>query len=361
LTPDFFTFAPSYLKEMDLLNILVTGGSGFLGSAVVRELIGTNPVVGSSSITVFDIRKPAAYTDPRVGYRAGDICNFSEIMDACRDIDLVIHTAAIVDWGTHPEEEVYAVNVTGTENVIRACRQQKVKYLVFTSSLDAIYTGRPMIDIDESIPFPKSHPNMYCRSKELAERAVSAANSESLHTVMIRPSDVYGEGDPYHIGSLVNMARGGFYVRLGNGKTKSQHTYVGNVAHAHLLAARAILNGSVKVAGNAYFITDGPGSNFFHFFDRIVEGIGYTIRPKNFWIPRGVAYVLGAVSEFAAILARPVKRYNPKFSRFAVVYTCTDFTFTSDKAMADFGFEPKYTDVEALARTIAYFKKDCRE
>jgi nucleoside-diphosphate-sugar epimerase len=343
---------------MDRLNILVTGGSGFLGSAVVRELLDQHPILQASLIKIFDIREPAACSDPRVSYHAGDVCNYGDISDACKGIDLVIHSAAIVDWGTHPEEEVCAVNVTGTEHVIRACLEQGVKYLVFTSSLDAIFTGKPMVDIDESVPFPESHPNMYCRSKELAERAVSAANSENLRTVIIRPSDIYGEGDPYHIGSLVDMAKGGFYVRLGNGKAKSQHTYVGNVAHAHLLAAHEMMNNAVNVAGSAYFITDGPGSNFFHFFDRIVEGIGYRIKPKNLWIPRNIAYAMGAASEFIALLARPVKKYNPKFSRFAVVYTCTDFTFSSKKALNDFGFKPKYSDQEALERTIAFFRNE---
>mgnify|MGYP002412804524 CR=1 FL=1 len=341
---------------MNSLNILVTGGTGFLGSAVVRELLEPNPVLDAATVTVFDLKPPAGETNPGVMYIRGDICNREEIADACRGIDLVIHTAAVVDWGTHPEDEVYKVNVQGTENVIRACREQNVKYLVFTSSLDAIYTGKPMVNVDESAPFPESHPNMYCRSKELAERAVAAANSDELRTVIIRPSDIYGEGDPYHIGSLVAMARGGFYVRLGNGQAKSQHVYVGNAAHAHLLAARAILNGSPGAAGQAYLITDGPGSNFFHFFDRIIEGIGYNLWPKNFWIPRGAAYAIATISEMAAVLARPVKKYNPKFSRFAVLYTCNEFTFSSEKAKRNLGFEPKYSQQEALERTIAFFK-----
>jgi nucleoside-diphosphate-sugar epimerase len=338
------------------LNILVTGGSGFIGSAIVRELIDIDPVINSGSIRIFDIKKPAAYNDPRISYSPGDICNPNEISDACRGMDLVIHAAAIVDWGTHPEEGVYRVNVTGTENVIAACREQKVGFLVYTSSLDAIYTGKPMIDIDESVGFPASHPNMYCRSKELGERGVAAANSDALRTVIIRPSDVYGEGDPYHISSLVNMARGGFYVRLGNGQARSQHVYCGNIAHAHLLAARALMNGTGGVAGNAYLITDGPGSNFFHFFDRIVESIGFRIRPKNFWIPKQVAYPIAILSELAALLARPFKKYNPKFSRFAVTYTCTDFTFSSAKASRDFGFTPKYNEEAAIQRTVTFFK-----
>lgn len=346
---------------MSKLNVLVTGGSGFLGSAIVRELLDKNPVLETSSITLFDLREPDGIVDPKVNFVKGDVCDPRALSDACKGIDLVIHSAAIVDWGTHPESEVYAVNVTGTENVIRACREQGVRFLVFTSSLDAIYTGRPMVNIDETVPFPTVHPNMYCRSKELAERAVAGANSGSLKTVIIRPSDIYGEGDPYHIGSLVGMARGGFYVRLGDGKTKSQHTYVGNVSHAHLLAAKALMNDRGEVAGNAYFITDGPGSNFFRFFDRIVEGIGYRIWPKNFWIPRKIAYAMGAFSECVALLVRPVKKVNPKFSRFAVTYTCTDFTFSSDRALRDFGFTVKYSETEALERTVSHFRKEFQD
>jgi hypothetical protein len=66
---------------------------------------------------------------------------------------------------------------------------------------------------------------------------------------------------------------------------------------------------------------------------------------------------MGAVSEYVALLIRPVKYYNPKLSRFAVMYTCTDFTFTADNAKRDFGFTLKYTQAEAAENTIRYFCK----
>jgi nucleoside-diphosphate-sugar epimerase len=128
-----------------------------------------------------------------------------------------------------------------------------------------------------------------------------------------------------------------------------------------LQAAGAIMNGSDHIAGQVYFMTDAPGTNFFHFFDQVVEGAGYRIKPKNFWIPRPVAYAMGSLSEFFAFLVRPVKKYHPKFSRFAVTYTCTDYTFTSDKAKQDFNFKPKYSHEEALERTIEYYRKGNRE
>ena len=177
-----------------------------------------------------------------------------------------------------------------------------------------------------------------------------------MKTVSLRPADIWGEGDPFHIGSLVEMAKGGFYVRIGDGSSKSQHVYAGNMAVAHIQAAKALLDGNSFITGKVYFITDSNSSNFFHFYDAIVTAAGFRIWPKNLWIPRPLAYAMGAMTEFSALLIRPLKKINPKFSRFAVVYTCSDFTFSSEKAVKDFGFKPKYSKAEAFRRTVAYYK-----
>ncbi len=76
------------------------------------------------------------------------------------------------------------------------------------------------------------------------------------------------------------------------------------------------------------------------------------------WLPRGLAYSIGSISEGIAVLMRPIKNYNPKFSRFAVTYTCTDYTFSARKAENDFGFKPKYSTKQALSNTIAFYSKD---
>jgi len=344
--------------EKSKINILVTGGSGFLGKAIVRELIATDALLKAEKIVIFDIKESSEkIDDDRIEYFTGDIRDPEALKTAFTGIDIVIHSAAMIDWGIYTEDDVLSINFTGTENVINACLHCKVRYLVFTSSLDAIYDGNPLINVDESHPYPNKHRTSYCRSKYLAELAVVKANSERLKTVVLRPSDIFGEADPYHIDSLVNMAKSGFYVRIGNGKAQTQHVYVGNIAHAHLLAGSALLKGSGHVEGQIYFITDSASSNFFKFFDRVVEGIGYKIKPKNFWIPRPLAYVIASLSEFSAWIIRPVKFYHPKFSRFAVTYTCTEYTFTSDKAKRDFGFVPKYSPEEAMKRTIAFYRR----
>lgn len=339
-------------------NILLTGGSGFLGTALLNELLDSKSPVAVKELRVLDLQPLSGIEDERVRFIEGDVKDKRILLEASEGIDLVIHSAAIVDWGTKSEKEIMEVNYEGTLNVIEACQAQKVKSLVFTSSLDVLFDGRPLLNVDEDTPYPQSHSTSYCESKYMAEKRVLEANGEQLNTCSLRPADIYGEGDPYHIGSLLNMAKGGFYVRLGNGKSRCQHVYVGNVAYAHLLAASALLNGNRDVPGRAYFLTDGAASNFFSFFDSFVEAIGYRIRPKNLWLPRWFAYSLGCISESIAFLLRPIKKYSPKMSRFAVTYTCTDYTFTSDRAKLEFGFVPKYSRQEAFDRTVTFFREN---
>ncbi len=341
---------------------LVTGGSGFLGTAIVDELLEDNKNTKDFHLRVVDMKLPRYQMQSEsLRFIQGDIRDKELLSKACNGVDVVIHSAAIVDWGSTRPEEVLDINLGGTENVIKACIENKVPYLVYTSSLDAVFTGKSLVDIDESAPYPQKPINAYCESKQHAEILVKKANSDRLKTCVLRPSDVYGEGDPYHIDSLIDMAKQGFYVRLGNGKSLCQHVYVRNMAYAHLLAAKALIHQPSVVAGNAYFITDGPGTNFFKFFDRVVIGAGYNIWPKNLWLPGWLAYSIGGLTEFFAFLISPIVKINPKFTRFAVTYTCSDFTFSADKAKIDLNYAPKYSEEEAMARTIAYYKTTRRK
>ena len=340
------------------LRILVTGASGFLGKRIVEELLAEEAPLKADKIVLFDIQSYHGPTEERVHFIQGDIRNYYDVVKACEGIDIIIHCAAIIDWGTKTREEVLSVNVGGTKNIISACAKNNINYLVYTSSLDAVFTGKPLVDINEDQPYPSSYHSVYCESKIVGEKAVLEATSGALKTCVLRPSDIYGEADPYHIDSLIDMAKSGFYTRLGNGESKCQHVYVGNMAYTHVLAAASLWNGNQKLIGNAYFITDGKGVNFFKFFDQVIIGAGYKVFPKNLWLPYWLAITFGAISEFSAILIRPIKKYNPKFTRFAVTYTCTDFTFSSTKAESDFGFKAKYNLEESLSKTIAFYKKD---
>ena len=335
--------------------ILVTGGSGFLGSHIVKELLDPKCPITISEVRILDMKEYPG--DGKVTFIQGDTRDYETVRKACEGVDAVIHSAAVIDWGTHPKQYVYDVNVGGTENVINACKELGIKNMVFTSSLDAVYTGKPLRNIDDMIPYPKHFHNMYCESKVLGEKRVKAATGDDLRTCILRPSDIYGPADPYHMNALIGMAKTGFYVRLGNGKSKAQHIFAGNMAWAHILALHEMIKGNTKHLGQAYLMTDGPGQNFFKFFDQIVLRAGYNFWPKNLWIPRGVAYTMGAITEGMVYLMRPFKRVNPGLSRFAVNYTCTDFTFSSKRAEEDFGFKPKYSEEESIEITALFYKK----
>lgn len=337
--------------------VMITGGNGFLGSTIAKELLDPESPVQAGLVRVLDLTKSYQVDDSRFESIQGDIRNLETVQSASKGMDIVIHSAAIVDWGTRLPDEVREVNYVGTENIIKACRDQKVKGLIYTSTLDVVYTGKPLVNIDESQPYPTRFHSMYCESKMRAEKAVLEANGQDLATCALRAADIYGEADPYHIGSLIDMAKQGFYVRLGNGKALTQHVYVGNIAFSHILATKAILSGNKQIGGKAYFITDPKPSNFFKFFDQVVTGAGYRIWPRNFWIPKPIAYLLGSIAEGVAFLLRPIKHYNPKFSRFAVTYTCTDYTFSYNRAAGDFNYKPKYSENDALQRTIDFYKK----
>jgi cholest-5-ene-3beta,7alpha-diol 3beta-dehydrogenase len=129
------------------------------------------------------------------------------------------------------------------------------------------------------------------------------------------------------------------------------------MACAHIKVLSEMMQGNMEPLGQTYLITDSEGQNFFKFFDRIVVKAGYKIRPKNLWMPWVIAYALGALSEFIVFIVRPFKRFNPGLSRFAVNYTCTDFTFNSKRAEKHWGFRPKYTEEEAIELTAEYYKK----
>lgn len=340
---------------MSKSKILVTGGSGFLGGNVVKELFEKESPIQASEVRVLDMKEYPG--DQKVTFIKGDTRNYEDVKKACEGVDAVIHCAAVIDWGTHPKQYVYDVNVGGTEHVIKACKELGIEYMVFTSSLDAVYTGKPLRNIDDSIPYPEHFHNMYCESKVLGEQRVKAATEDGLKTVILRPSDIYGPADPYHMNALIGMAKTGFYVRIGNGKSKAQQVFVGNMAYAHLQALSEMMKGNKKPLGQAYLMTDGPAQNFFKFFDKIVIKAGYKMRPKNMWMPWGMAYSMGALTEGIVFLMRPFKRVNPGLSRFAVNYTCTDFIFNSNRATEDFGFKPKYTEQQAVDITAEFYRK----
>jgi sterol-4alpha-carboxylate 3-dehydrogenase (decarboxylating) len=333
----------------------VTGGSGFLGRAILRELAGTPP----AQVRIFDLEEADPDAFPGLESRVGDIRDAAAVADACRGMDVVLHAAAQIDWGHAPPGQIEEVNVGGTENVLRACREAGVRGLVCTSSMDAVCGTQPVVQADETFPYPQRFANEYARTKALAEQAVIRANTDALRTCVLRPCGMFGEGDPYHVANVLRVVKeGNLPFRIGNGRAAFQHVYVGNVAHAHVLALRALLEPQSRVAGQVYFITDDcPAVNFFDFMEPILNQLGHSLPPKSRSIPYPVMWSIGALLEGVAFACRPLVRFAPTLTRSSVRFIGHDHTFVGDKARRDFGYEPLYSEAEAIERTVDWFRR----
>jgi nucleoside-diphosphate-sugar epimerase len=340
---------------MSVQRILITGGAGFLGRAILRELA-RSPF---EEVRVFDLEPVDVTGTPALVSIVGDVCNPEALLAACRGVDVVVHAASLVDWGHTTPERLAEVNVGGSENVVRACREAGVRGLVYTSSMDVVCGKRPVVQADETTPYPEVFANEYSRSKALAEQAMLRANGPELSVCVLRPCGMFGEADPYHVANVLRVVRdGALPFRVGDGSAVFQHVYVGNVAHAHVLALRQLLEPAAAVAGQSYFITDdSPAVNFFDFMDPIVTALGYSLPPKTRSVPYPVMLALGAAIEAAAAALRPIRRFTPTLTRSSVRFICHDHTFVGDKARRDFGYVPIYSEADAIKRTIAYFRE----
>ena len=167
----------------------------------------------------------------------------------------------------------------------------------------------------------------------------------------MRTAGIYGPGDRHRLPSILEAARSGQNVRLGDGTAKFGHVYVANVVQAHILAAEA-LDG--PAAGQAYFIGDHPAGNFFDFFTPYLAAFGFP--PAKTRIPRGVAQVLAILMETAARLG--IGPSTPTLTRYVVASTCRDFYFSHEKAARELGYRPVVSFEQARAETLTWLKQE---
>ncbi|KAG7539627.1 hypothetical protein FFLO_03426 [Filobasidium floriforme] len=214
-------------------SFLVVGGCGFLGRRIVEQLVER----GEKAVAVFDLVQ--RHFDENVSFYTGDITfpdDLSEAITKSR-ADVIIHTASPVHG---MGAEIYRkVNVVGTQTIIDACLAHNVRKLVYTSSAGVVYNGtQHLVDVDERMSVPEVPLDAYNETKAQAEKLVLAANGAELQTCALRPAGIFGEGDRQLLTGLQQVMRNGqTKFQIGTNENLFDWTYVGNVAHAHLLAS----------------------------------------------------------------------------------------------------------------------------
>ncbi len=326
------------------MRVLVTGGGGFLGRAIIEQLLARGD----------EVRSLARGNYPELEARGveclrGDIRDAARVSSACADCELVFHTAAVAGiWG--PWEHFYGINVLGTRNVIAACRERKVPKLVYTSSPSVTFGGNPQENVDESVGYASRWLCHYAQTKALGEQEALAANTRALAVCALRPHLIWGPGDQHLIPRLIERARSGQLRRVGNGKNLIDMVYVDNAAAAHVQAAEALLPGS-PVAGRAYFISQGEPVNCWQWIDELLGLSG--LPPVERSISLSAAWQVGAAMEWAYRLLRLTG--EPRMTRFLAGQLGMSHYFDITAARRDFGYRPgvgKEAGMERLRVTL---------
>ena len=331
------------------MKVLLTGGGGFLGLAIVRLLRQRGDDVRSLARNLYPELDALGVEQVR-----GDLADAGTVAEAAAGCDLVFHVAAKAGvWGDY--QDYYRANVIGTANVIAACRTHGIDRLIYTSSPSVVFDGKDMEGVDESIPYPAHFEAHYPRTKAEAEKVVLAANGPNLATTALRPHLIWGPGDNHLVPRILDRGRRGRLRRIGNRPNLVDTLYIDNAATAHLQAADALAVGS-PVAGKAYFLAQGEPRPVWEVVDRILAA--GNLPPVTRTISPQLAYTAGWLLEKTYTLLR--LSGEPPMTRFVARELSTAHWFDLSAARRDFGYQPQVSFAEGMERLATWLKEKPR-
>lgn len=302
----------------------VTGGSGFVGGALVARLVRDGWTVRALA------RSPASEAKVEaLGARPvhGDLEDRAALNAGAHGCAHVFHAAAHVDGSDGDPEPFERLNVRGTALALAAARDAGVRRFVHVGTEAALLRGQALVAADERTPLQLSSPVNYARTKARAEAAVIAASEEGVfETVSIRPRFVWGVGDTTLLPGIADQVRAGKFAWIGGGRHRTSTTHVDNTVEGLVLGA---LRGH---PGNAYFVLD----------DRDVvwrEFIGELLRTQDVEPPtRNIPAALG-----------PLLRRAGKVDTFALWLSTRECTLDDTRARDELGYVPVVSRDEGLA------------
>lgn len=322
------------------MHALVTGAGGFLGRYIVEQL-----VARGDRVRGFARRDYQELEQLGVEMIAGDVSDANAVKNACADIDVVFHTAAVAGiWGKW--HHYYRINTEGTHNVVAGCLAHNVPKLVFSSSPSVTFDGTDQCGVDESEPYAEKWLCHYPHTKALAEQHVLESHGQSgLATCALRPHLIWGPRDQHLIPRVIKRAKAKQLRQIGDGENLIDNIYVENAAQAHLQAADALSVDS-PVGGKAYFLSQGEPVNCWDWINEILVHSGL---PKlNKKISFRMAWRAGRILEHAHRTLRISS--EPRMTRFLAAQLATSHYFDISAARRDFGYKPQISTEEGMRR-----------
>jgi dihydroflavonol-4-reductase len=324
------------------VDVLVTGGTGFVGANVVRELLAAGAGVRVLARAGGDRR---ALAGVKVEIVEGDLLDAASVRRAVAGVQQVYHVAADYRLWTPDPAALYRVNVDGTRAMLEAAGQAGVDRIVYTSSVGAL--GIPKDGTPGTEETPVTLADMvghYKRSKFLGEQVALEFARRGLPVVVVNPSAPIGPWDvkPTPTGQMiVDFMRGRMVATVDTGLNI---VHVRDVARGHVLAAARGKPGERYILGHAR--GNFPLDEIFRMLAGITGG-----RAPRFRVPYALAWCSAAVCEgFSRVTGRP-----PAVPLTAVRMARKRMYFSPAKAVRDLGL-PQTEPHEALADAVAWFR-----
>ncbi|XP_073157541.1 3beta-hydroxysteroid-dehydrogenase/decarboxylase [Henckelia pumila] len=272
-------------SAMEVKTCVVLGGRGFIGRAVVERLLKLGNwsvrVVGSTEnpqLLSSESLLAHAISCGRASYFHVDVRKKAQIVQAIEGASVVFYTDHVDLLFPDDFSSCYTIIVQGTKNIIHACRECKVKQLIYNSSADVVFHGsRDIRNGNESMPQSDHFKDLVTELKAQSESLILFANDiDGLLTCVLRPCNVFGPGEKHLLPSLVTMAQSSWAkFIIGSADNLSDFTYVDNVAHAHICAEESLSSRMVSVCGKVFFITNMEAMKFWDFTSLVLGGLGY--------------------------------------------------------------------------------------
>ncbi|HEX9611858.1 MAG TPA: NAD-dependent epimerase/dehydratase family protein [Gemmatimonadales bacterium] len=331
------------------MTVLVTGGSGLVGSHVIAALRARSIPVRALSRA----RGGSAVRELGAEVVEGDVTDPAAWSRAAQGVRAIVHAAALVTQRRSFEDFV-DVNVGGTRLAVATARAGGLR-LVYLSSV-AVYgraaRSRPgSVGIAEEFPFePLPDADFYARSKRLAEQVVhEGAEHGGFTAVSLRPNVIYGEGDRLFTPRVIRVLRWGFVPLVGGGANHLACVYAGNVATAALAALEAPSNGF-----KAYNVTHDapPPLTQREFFDAF--GVELGVRLRHAPVPEALARMgVGLWTGAQRLLDRDG---YAGVGRSAVSFLTRDNPYVASSAARELGWRPPFDTHAAIRRSVRWYR-----